>query len=469
MSTEELNDIHSRLNATTPAEIHKPTTVEQIQALVKKAAADGQAVGICGAKHSMGGQQFISGGIQLDLSEFKKVIGLDSERGIVTAQAGIFWPALIDWLLANQPEGIGGWGIRQKQTGGDEMSIGGGMGTNIHGRGLDMKPLVDDIESFELIQADGELVKVDREHDLFGLVIGGYGLFGVVTQVSLRLEKRQKLVRKVEVAQLKDVPKLVEQRIADGYRFGDYQFKTDEKADDFLEKGVFSFYKPVANDTPMPEGQKTLSELDWGKLYYLAHEDKAGAYQKYVDFYMSSDGQHYWSDTHQLGWYVTGHDDKVDAARDSRAEGSLMICEFYVKRNDLPEFLRNMGKSVIANNADLIYGTVRYIEKDDKSFLAWARDDWATTVVNLRVLHDSDGIAKAKKEFQDIIDCALDLGGSYFLTYHRWARKEQVLKAYPRFVDFLKLKLKYDPSETFQSEWYRHYTKMFAQELGLES
>jgi FAD/FMN-containing dehydrogenase len=64
-----------------------------------------------------------------------------------------------------------------------------------------------------------------------------------------------------------------------------------------------------------------------------------------------------------------------------------------------------------------------------------------------------------------LIDLALDRGGSYFLTYHRWARKDQVLKAYPQFPEFLRLKKKYDPDERFQSEWYRHYRKMFPDEL----
>ena len=33
--------------------------------------------------------------------------------------------------------------------------------------------------------------------------------------------------------------------------------------------------------------------------------------------------------------------------------------------------------------------------------------------------------------------------------------------AFPQFTDFLKLKRKYDPGELFQSDWYRHYKKMF--------
>jgi len=98
--------------------------------------------------------------------------------------------------------------------------------------------------------------------------------------------------------------------------------------------------------------------------------------------------------------------------------------------------------------------------------LTWAKQNYACVIFNLRVEHHEEGIRKAEEDFQQIIDRALEFNGSYFLTYHRWARKDQVLTAYPQFPEFLKLKLKYDPEERFQSEWYRYYKKMFAEEIN---
>lgn len=57
----------------------------------------------------------------------------------------------------------------------------------------------------------------------------------------------------------------------------------------------------------------------------LAHQDKARVFQEYADYYLSTDGQIYWSDTHQLSQYVTGHDPLIDRARQSRAESSLNL------------------------------------------------------------------------------------------------------------------------------------------------
>ena len=82
--------------------------------------------------------------------------------------------------------------------------------------------------------------------------------------------------------------------------------------------------------------------------------------------------------------------------------------------------------------------------------------------MNLHVDHTDDGIAKAAADFRRLIDRAVALGGSYFLTYHRWADRAQVETCYPQFPEFLRLKRRYDPNEVFASEWYRHYKRMFA-------
>jgi len=109
---------------------------------------------------------------------------------------------------------------------------------------------------------------------------------------------------------------------------------------------------------------------------------------------------------------------------------------------------------------------VRLIRRDSETFLAWARQDFACVIFNLHVDHDAAGLERARREFCLLIDRGLEHGGSYYLTYHRWARKDQVLRAHPQFLSFLRRKLEHDPAERFQSEWYRHYRAMFSTELA---
>jgi hypothetical protein len=118
-----------------------------------------------------------------------------------------------------------------------------------------------------------------------------------------------------------------------------------------------------------------------------------------------------------------------------------------------------------ANRTPVIYGTVRLIERDDETVLAWAREPWACVVFNLHVDHTPVGIARAADAFRRLIDIALAHGGSYYPTYHRWATRAQVEAAHPRFIEFLREKLRHDPEERFQSDWYRHNREMFREAL----
>jgi hypothetical protein len=142
-----------------------------------------------------------------------------------------------------------------------------------------------------------------------------------------------------------------------------------------------------------------------------------------------------------------------------------MITEVYVKKDAFLPLLTQARKDSLEHKVDMTYGTIRFIEKDSESFLAWAKEPSVCIVCNLHVLHTEEGKRKAAEDFRRIIDRAIEHGGSYYLTYHRWATRKQVETCYPQFVEFLRLKRKYDPQERFQSDWYRHYKSMFADKI----
>ena len=113
------------------------------------------------------------------------------------------------------------------------------------------------------------------------------------------------------------------------------------------------------------------------------------------------------------------------------------------------------------NNVEIIYGTIRLIEQDKESFLAWAKKPYACVIFNLHVVHTRQGIRHAADAFRRLIDIGIKYGGSYFPTYHKYATRTQVQTCYPQFAEFLELKRKYDPDGVFQSDWFRHHRKMF--------
>jgi hypothetical protein len=215
----------------------------------------------------------------------------------------------------------------------------------------------------------------------------------------------------------------------------------------------------------IPADQRELSEGDWRRLLYLTHTDKREAYRQYIEHYEATSGQIYWSDTNQLGVYLEGYHAALDGYLATDVQGSEMITELYVPRERLPAFLDDASTALRSREASVIYGTVRLIERDDVTFLPWASDRWACTIFNLHVDHDAAGIARARESFRDLIDAAIAHGGTYFLTYHRYARYDQVLACYPQMAEFLRRKRLHDPEERFQSDWYRHYREMFSDAL----
>jgi FAD/FMN-containing dehydrogenase len=317
------------------------------------------------------------------------------------------------------------------------------------------------------VRPDGNLATCSRQEnpELFRLVVGGYGLFGCVYSARIRLLPRSTLERVVEVRLIDELTALFEDRIRDGFLYGDFQFATDETSDDFLRRGVFSCYRPIERSGPPPPDQRALSHDDWQRLLYLAHTNKAEAFKQYSTHYVATSGQIYYSDAHQFADYTDGYHTWVDELTKATVRSTEMITEIYVPRDRLADFMVAVAEEFRSNGANLIYGTIRLIERDDESFLAWATDRWACIIFNLCTLHSPEGLERAADAFRGLIDLAIERGGKYYLTYHRWARRDQVETCYPQFVDFLRAKQQHDPDGRFQSDWYRHYVAMFADAL----
>jgi FAD/FMN-containing dehydrogenase len=457
-----VNDIHSKLNRTKVCQIIKPESAEDIQRAVKQAKSARKSISVAGGFHAMGRQQFLTDGILLDMSEMNRVLKFEPKRELIEVEGGIKWDALVACTVSSQTGMKNQVGIRQKQTGADRLSIGGALSANIHGRGLQMKPIIGDVESFRIVMADGEIFDCSRQENsqLFRLAIGGYGLFGIIMSATLRLAKRQKVRRSVKIELVENLSSLFTDRINENFLYGDFQFAIAPESEDFLQKGVFSCYLPASDETPI-ESNRELTAEDWKNLLFLAHADKQRAFELYANYYLATDGQIYWSDTHQLSVYLDNYHEELDAKLNAKNSCSEMITEIYIPLRSLPDFLERVRKDFRENKVELIYGTIRLIKQDDESFLAWAREDFACIIFNLHVEHSFAGIEKAKLDFQRLIDRSIELGGSFYLTYHRWATRKQILVCYPQFADFLSLKMKFDAREVFQSEWYRHFKKMF--------
>lgn len=432
--------------------------------MIRQAREEDRAISVSGSRHAMGGQQFGAGEVLVDMRGMRRILECDPVAGQVEVEAGIQWPELIAALLDVQCGRWPQWGIIQKQTGADQLSLGGALAANVHGRGLGMAPIVRDLEAFTLMDASGRLIRCSRqEHPaLFRLAIGGYGLFGIITSVRLRLARRRKLERLVQLIEVDGLMDAFERRMREGCRYGDFQFAIDPGSDGFLQRGIFSCYRPVEDDRPAPSLQRALSRAQWQQLVYHAHVDPRRAFEDYAAHYLATSGQLYWSDLHQLSPYVARYHEEVDRRLGMTLKATEVITELYVPRPSLTAFLAEAREDFRAHDVPLIYGTIRLIERDDETFLAWAKEPSACVIFNLHTVHTRQALERTADHFRRLIDLAIGHGGSFYLTYHRFATRAQIERCYPQFPAFLHLKRAHDPEERFQSDWYRHAKAMFS-------
>src|SRR5260370_35992562 len=127
-------------------------------------------------------------------------------------------------------------------------------------------------------------------------------------------------------------------------------------------------------ETAMPPPEKQLTDDHWRPLLFLAHTNEKRAFERYADYYLSTNGQVYWSDLHQLSAYPDNYHREIDQMLHAPYPASEIITEINVPRSLLKGFFDEVRDDFRDNKIDLIYGTVRVIARDDESFLPWARE-----------------------------------------------------------------------------------------------
>ncbi|MEZ5342976.1 MAG: D-arabinono-1,4-lactone oxidase [Acidimicrobiales bacterium] len=163
-----------------PSERLMPTSLDEVVAVVIRAANAGLRVKVVGAGHSFT-DAACTDGIQLSLDKLNAVESIDRTSGRVTVQAGIRLYDLNDRLAEA--------GLAMPNLGDIAyQSIAGAIGTATHGTGLAYGNLATTIVGMELVTGSGEVLWCDEEvnRDIFRSARVGVGALGIVTRVVIQ-------------------------------------------------------------------------------------------------------------------------------------------------------------------------------------------------------------------------------------------------------------------------------------------
>jgi hypothetical protein len=141
----------------------------------------------------------------------------------------------------------------------------------------------------------------------------------------------------------------------------------------------------------------------------------------------------------------------------SRANTDI-IQEYYVPVENFVPFMDRFRDILVAGKMNVLSSTVRYVSPNATPALAYAPRREAFAIIQMsNVGLDSDGQAHATAVTRQLVDAAIQQGGTYYLTYQLYPTSEQLNGAYPRAQEAFERKRFYDPGEIFSNQFYDLY------------
>ncbi len=168
-----------------PAWVIRPTREEEIAEILQWAAARGWTVALRGSGRSYGDAALTEGHILLDLSRMNRILAWDPERGRLTVEPGVTVAQIWRYTLED------GW-WPPVVPGTMHPTVGGMLAVNVHGKNnWQAGTLGEHVRSLRLLLPTGDVVtlRARRDDEALRAVIGGLGVLGVITRVTLQLKR----------------------------------------------------------------------------------------------------------------------------------------------------------------------------------------------------------------------------------------------------------------------------------------
>jgi glycolate oxidase len=172
-----------------PMVVVLPSRVDEVAAVLRYCREHGVKVVPRGAGTSLsGGALPLADGVLLGMAKFNRILEIDYDNRVVTAQPGVTNLAL------SQAVEHAGFYYAPDPSSQIACTIGGNVAENSGGvHCLKYGLTTNNILGLELVLIDGEIVRLGGKHldaggfDLMGVLTGSEGLLGVVTEVTVRI------------------------------------------------------------------------------------------------------------------------------------------------------------------------------------------------------------------------------------------------------------------------------------------
>jgi decaprenylphospho-beta-D-ribofuranose 2-oxidase len=417
---------------------------------IKDANEKDLKISIAGKRHSQGGHTYYPDGIVLDMTEYNQVLHVDPDKKTIHVQSGATWD---DIQKAINPHGLS-VKVMQSQN---IFTIGGSLSVNVHGRDIRNGSLIETVNWFRLLKPDGKVIKVSRDEnsEYFPLVIGGYGLFGVILDVELQLTKDELYTMRTNEISYVKYPEYFNKHVLSDDKVKMHLARLSTAPRTFLKDMYITDYYSSGNQQEYIENSKL-------------KEDKFTFLTKFFlglsrDFDWGKDL--FWK--MQKAFFLNQNEKLVTRNNVMRSESDFLeyeagndtdiLQEYFVPVTEYEEYIEDLRIYLGQRDLNLVNITVRYVDRNNEALMSFAKEDMFALVLLINQGMSDAEISETGETVRGMIDITLNHGGSYYLPYYEYPTKSQMRKAYPHSDEFFQMKRKLDPEERFTNQYYQEY------------
>lgn len=440
-----VNDI-TGLNPVSVASLIKPQSQQDILDAI---LVSNGPISIGGARYSMGGQISFPDSLHIDMRDYDEIIKFDAENKLITVQTGITWRAIQEFIDEYDLS------IKIMQDF-NNFTVGGSLSVNAHGRYLHAGPIINSVRSIKIALANGTVYEASPEKNnaLFYGAIGGYGALGVITEATLEL-----------------VDNVALELTANRMEFTEYLkfFKANILNDDKVVMHNALLYPPTyeslidlcwrKTEKPVTNDKRLRDTLDntWWKPVLTELISKSSFLQRIRKNLI--DPQRY-NKTSVLWRNYEASQDLHEYGFANSSATTLSLHEYFVPLDSFEVFVLKMRDIFLRHEVNVLNISIRYTPKDSKTLLSWARKDMLSFIVVYLQGKNEESIQQVEAWSKELIQGAIESGGSYYMPFQIHETTAQFYKAYPGADYFFQLKQKADPDNRFNNMlWLEHYAK----------
>ncbi|CAF3538108.1 unnamed protein product [Rotaria sp. Silwood1] len=452
-----LDDV-SHLNKTRISSIFYPRTVNDIQYLIDQARSENKTISIRGQAHTMGGQTLpsrkrSSTNYVCDL-KYMNQVEYDETNQEVLVQAGATWTHVIYKLNSYGRSPV----VMQSYC---TFSVAGTISVNAHGITSD-DAMFNSVISIEYIDVNGKEQECSREknQELFSLIIGGYGLFGIITRLRLMTVPNIKTTLEYIRLQSDQFPTLYEEYLNDAtieIKIARVDLVRPNNILMFIFRRQLSTTGTVAD---LCEEARVMHSRQHFIYTYLAQQRLfrrirfalEKIFARPLDLSLSTD--------RNTTMYESAKPMALLYQPLILYDDTFILQEYFIPKSFFRQWYDQL-KIIIRENYShvfLLNLTIRFVKKDQTTFLSYTKNaDCYAFVFYFRIKCNEVGDQQVHMLHQKLIQLAFDCHGTFYLPYRQHYTFEQMFQAYPMINEFFEKKLIYDPIGLFSNDWYENY------------